>query len=130
MSEQMPLLVDDYDDAIRAAVIALGGFKKVGSDLRPELPIDQAGRWLSDCCNPDRRDTLSPKQLGLIRRMAREAGIHVLATFEAREAGYMDPMPVEPEDEKAALQRLFCAKVDELAAIQSQLGRNATRKRA
>lgn len=130
MSEQIPLFFDDYDDAIRAAVIALGGFKKVGAELRPELPVDQAGRWLSDCCNPDRRDTLCPKQLSLIRRMAREAGIHVLAVFESRDAGYMDPIPVEPEDEKAALQRMFCSKVDELAAIQAQLGRNASRKRS
>lgn len=128
--EQIPLFFDDVDDAIRATVIALGGFKKMGAELCPELPIDQAGRWLSDCCNPDRRDTLSPKQVCLIRRRAREAGIHILATFEARDAGYMDPMPIEPEDEKAALQRLFCAKVDELAAIQAQLGRNSMRRRA
>jgi hypothetical protein len=108
---QYPLFVEDYNAAIRQTVEALGGFKVVGAAMRPELPVDQAGRWLSDCVNPDRRDFLAPERLGFLRRMARREGVHILATFEARDASYADPEPVEPENEFADLQRTFSASV-------------------
>lgn len=107
MSDQIPLFVEDYDEAIRATVQALGGFKRVGADMKPDLGVEAAGRWLSDCCNPSRRERLTPSELAYLRRRARQAGVHVLASFEMREAGYADPQPVEPEDERAALQRDF-----------------------
>lgn len=105
--QQLPLFVEDITEAIRATVTALGGYKRIGAEMRPELPADQAGRWLADCLNHDRRDKLCPDQVGWIRRRARKAGVHVLATFEARDAGYAEPQPIEPEDERAKLQREF-----------------------
>lgn len=107
MSAQIPLFVEDYNEAIRATVNALGGFKKVGSELKPDKPVDEAGRWLNDCCNPDKREKLAPAELAFIRRRARTEGVHILAAYEAREAGYADPQPIEPEDERAALEREF-----------------------
>lgn len=107
MSAQIPLFVEDYNEAIRATVNALGGFKKVGSELKPDKPVDEAGRWLNDCCNPDKREKLAPAELAFIRRKARTEGVHILAAYEAREAGYADPQPIEPEDERAALEREF-----------------------
>lgn len=123
MSTQAPLFVEDYNDAIRETAIALGGLKKVGVALRPELSADAAGRWLSDCCNPDRRYTLAPEQLGLLRRMARAAGVHLLTTFEMRDSGYADPQPIEPEDERAALQREYIDAVRTLANLQTRIER-------
>ena len=120
MTDQIPLFVEDYPEAIRATVQALGGFKKVGAELRPELPVEQAGRWLADCSNPDSRYKLSPDQLALIRRHARQAGVHILAAFEARDAGYAEPQPIQPEDERAALQREF---IHAAKAFQSLLVR-------
>lgn len=107
MTDQIPLFVEDYYEAIRATVQSLGGFKRVGSDMKPDLAVDAAGRWLADCCNPEKREKLSPTELAYLRRRARQAGVHVLAAFEMRDAGYADPLPVEPEDERAALQREF-----------------------
>ena len=107
MTDQVPLFVEDYNEAIRATVQGLGGFKRVGADMKPDLAVDAAGRWLADCCNPEKREKLSPSELSYLRRRARQAGVHVLAVFEMREAGYADPLPVEPEDERAALQREF-----------------------
>lgn len=86
---------------------AMGGFKRLGADMKPDLAVDAAGRWLADCCNPEKREKLSPTELAYIRRRARAEGVHVLAAFEMRDAGYADPLPVEPEDERAALQRDF-----------------------
>ena len=107
MSDQIPLFVEDYNEAIRAAVQALGGFKRVGAELKPDLAADAAGRWLADCINPDKREILPPSSLAFIRRKARENGCHVLAAYEAQDAGYAPPVAIEPEDERAALMREF-----------------------
>jgi hypothetical protein len=107
MDLQIPMFVEDYPEAIRAAVQALGGFKRVGSDLKPDLAIDAAGRWLADCLNPEKRDILPPSALAYIRRKAREKGCHILAAFEAQEAGYAAPVPINPEDEKLKIEREF-----------------------
>lgn len=107
MNDQIPLFVEDYNEAIRAAIQALGGFKRVGAELKPDLAVDAAGRWLSDCLNPEKREILPPSALAYIRRRARESGCHILAAFEAQDAGYAPPQPVEPEDARAALQREF-----------------------
>lgn len=107
MNTQIPLFVEDYSEAIRATVNALGGFKKIGHELKPDKGVEEAGRWLADCCNAEKREKLSPAELAFIRRKARIEGCHILAAFEMREAGYHEPMPIEPEDERAALQREF-----------------------
>lgn len=104
---QIPLFFDTYEDAIRDAVQALGGNKVVGHLLWPTLPVDEAGRRLAHCLNRDKREKLDLDDLRAIRSAARRAGVHTLAAFEARDAGYADPQPIEPEDERAALQREF-----------------------
>jgi hypothetical protein len=121
MSEQLPMFVEDLNDAIRDTVKALGGFQKVGYDMQPEKGVEGAGRWLSDCCNPDRREKLSPEQLAYIRKRARQQGVHILAAFEARDAGYAPPKPIEPEDERAALLREFNLRAAEVVGLSKQL---------
>lgn len=49
MNTQIPLFVEDYSEAIRATVNALGGFKKIGHELKPDKGVEEAGRWLADC---------------------------------------------------------------------------------
>lgn len=121
---QIPLFFDSYEDAIRNTVTAIGGMKKVGSMLWPALPVDDAGRKLAHCLNPDKREKLDPGELALIRKAARQAGIHTLAAYEMRQAGYTDPVPVSPEDEAAQLQREFITAVKALDSIQQRLARN------
>src|SRR5690606_21335963 len=79
MSDQIPLFVDDYYEAIRATVQALGGFKAVGHDLKPDLAVDAAGRWLADCCNVNKRAKLLPSVLVYGPRRARAARVTTLA---------------------------------------------------
>jgi hypothetical protein len=122
-TDQIPLFYDTYEDAIRDCVMALGGFKKVGSLLWPAMPADDAGRKLSACLNTDKREKLDLGELRLIRREARMAGIHILAHYESRDAGYAEPQPIAPEDEAAQLQREYIAAVKTMAAIQSRMDR-------
>lgn len=114
---------EDFTEALREAVRALGGNKKVGPQLWPELPLEQASNRLRDCLNPERREKLSPDQVLLLLRLARTAGFHGAMAFIAYEAGYERPRTVEPEDREAELQRKFIDAVDNLAKIQAQLGR-------
>lgn len=124
MTDQIPLFVDDYYDAVRAAVEGLGGYKRVGHDMRPDLSVEAAGRWLADCVNPDKRENLSLTELAYIRKAARQSGVHVLAAYEAQDAGYAPPQPVNPEDEAAKLQREFIASVKALEALQKRMAHN------
>lgn len=120
---QIPLFYDSYEDAIRDCVTALGGNKAVGNMLWPALPADEAGRKLAHCLNSEKREKLDLGELRLIRRAARQAGVHILAHYEARDAGYTEPQPLNPEDEAAQLQREFIASVKALEQLQARMAR-------
>lgn len=120
---QPALFHEDIWQALRDCVSALGGSKKLGTKLRPEMEADKAGRWLLDCLNPDKADKLSVEQLILVLREARKANCHVAAHFIARETGYAEPQPIEPDDEKAALQRAFIHSVETQRQIMQRLER-------
>lgn len=122
---QPSLFHDTYEDAIRDTVMALGGYKKVGSMLWPAMPADDAGRKLSACLNTEKREKLDLGELRLIRRESRKVGVHILASYEMRDAGYAEPQPISPEDEAAQLQREYIAAVKTMAAIQARMDRNA-----
>lgn len=114
---------EDINDALREAVRKLGGHKKVGPQMRPELPLEQAANWLRDCLNPDRREKLSPEQVQFLLRLARAAGFDGAMGFVAFDAGYEPPRPVLPKDQEAELQHKFIDAVERLEAIQRQLQR-------
>lgn len=113
---------ESINDALQAAVIALGGYKKVGPALRPELPIDQAAGWLRDCLNPARRERLAPEQVMFVLRKAREAGYHAAMNFVAFDTGYK-ATPVDPTSQIEQLQERFCDSVTTLSNMAAQLER-------
>lgn len=119
--QQEPLFCEDITEALRATVQALGGPKKVGYELWPTLGIDGAASKMRDCLNADRRQHLDPNDLLALMSMARSHGVHTLAAYLMREAGYADPQPVEPEDQRAALQREFIESVRRLEVLNKQL---------
>jgi len=119
MSQQQ-LFHEDVWQALRDCVTALGGSKKVGLLLRPELDAQTAGRWLLDCLNPERKEKLGVEQVLLILRESRRINCHAGMTFICRDAGYGDPQPVEPEDERAALQLAF---IEQSRAMQTLFAR-------
>lgn len=128
--QQLSLICDTYDDAIRDTAVALGGFKRVGVLLWPTMPADEAGRRFANCLNPDKRDKFSPGDLALLRREARKTNVHTLAAFEMRDAGYAEPQPVEPEDERAALQRAFVEQSKAMQALFVKMERAGLRAAA
>jgi len=129
--EQEKLFHDDIYDAIRTAVQRIGGTKKVGATLWPEKSVTQAGELLANCLNRSRPEKLDPEQVLLIKRLARQANCHVIVAFENEDCGYKPPVPIEPVDEMAELQRTFIESVkqqkelaDRMQRAQMRLGRD------
>lgn len=104
METQVPLFHEDIYAAIHTAIMALGGAKKIGSCLWPDKPADKAGELLNNCLNRTRAEKLDPEQVNYISREARKVGCHAIAEFNGSDQGYQ-VTPIEPEDEKAELQR-------------------------
>jgi hypothetical protein len=115
------LFHESLADALRECIAVCGGSKDVGRLLWPEKAPDVAGRLLADCLNDAKREKLSPEQVLLILRLARERGCHAGMTFIARELGYADPQPIEPEDERAKLQRDFIESTKALARMAQRI---------
>jgi len=117
---QKALWSDTFEDALRVAVEAIGP-KNMAGELFPEKPVQQAAQLLWHCLDPERGEKLAASQIALIIRRGREAGSHAPMHFLAAEANYETPQPVEPEDERARLQRAFVESVRELRSIEQRL---------
>lgn len=115
------LFHESLADALRECIAVCGGLKGVGKLLWPEKDADIAGRLLADCLNDSKREKLSPEQVLLVLRLAREKGCHAGMTFIARELGYADPQPIEPEDERAKLQREFIESTRKLTQMAQRI---------
>lgn len=120
---QVALFHESITDAMREVILALGGLKSVASRMRPEMPADHAGRWLADCLSAERREKLSPDGVLWLGREGRAVGCHALANFFCRDLGYADPVPLEPDDEKARLEREFIEAAKSMQAMAERLTR-------
>lgn len=99
--------MESINEALIELVKSLGGSKQVAPWLWPEATPDAAQRKLLDCLNEDRPHHLTPSQLMLLLRMGRERGQHQAVEFMLGDLGYAPPVPIEPRDELAELQRQF-----------------------
>lgn len=115
---QPKLHYDDFNDALHDLVQALGGFKKVGPRLWPELPSDEAAHRLRHCLNADRREKLSPHQVLLLLRWGREVDFHGAKYFLDDDAGYQRTAPLDPRQEKnKAIEALQAATEAQTRAV-------------
>ena len=124
VEHQIPLFAESPEEALRAVIAHLGGAKTVGAKLRPDLPADDAGRWLIKCLDHDRAEKLSLTQILWLLRSGHDAGAHTAMQYLAWHAGYQ-AVPVEPADEHAALQRAFIESVAQQRAMLARMERLA-----
>lgn len=109
------------NDALIACVKALGGSKQVGPLLWPEKMADAAQRALLDCLNPERPNHLTPEQMALLLRRARQTGYHDAASWLMADLGYSEPIPMVPKDEQAELQRQFILATNQMADMMARM---------
>lgn len=119
--DQGSLFHEDVYEALRTDIMASGGFKAVGSLLKPESEVTAAGRWLNDCLNGAKSDKLSPEQMMLIIRSAKSHGSYAAMWFMTDQCGFNRPNPVEPEDERAKLMREYIEATKRLGSIAAQI---------
>jgi hypothetical protein len=118
---------ESLNEALIGCVKALGGSKQVGPQLWPEKAPDSAQRMLLDCLNDERAAKLSPEQVLLILRLARSKGHHDGVAFILSDLGYAAPVPVDPRDEAAELQRQFMGVMGKAEELVQRMERAASR---
>lgn len=121
MNAQSALFYENFSQALDDVIKHAGGSKVVGHMLWPELPMERVGNKLKDCLNENRPEKLSPDQVILILKLGRDVNCHAAIHYLTRESGYSDPQPIQPEDEKARLQREFIDATKHISALTSQL---------
>lgn len=121
-------LFTDWNDALDGVVHALGGYKKVGVLLRPELASkpQAASQWLRDCLNLDRAERMNPDQVFMPLRLARAAEYHAAKHWMDAELGYEQGRPLSPTDEAVSLTHRSQELVRELRSITERLERLST----
>lgn len=97
MQAELPLY-ECMEDALKSAIYALGGSKKVGPMIWPAKGVEAASRLLNDCLNPSRAERLDPEQLVLVLRSARDVGCYAPFQWFAGECGF-DARPVTQAEE-------------------------------
>jgi hypothetical protein len=129
MPEQVALFHDSIHDAVGAVVAALGGKKKVATQLWPRLKPETAYTRLAHCLSDEFPEKLAPDELLFLARAGREIGCHSIVKYMAEECGYAPPEPVDPLDETDTLRReirdglaALNRKVDRLERVEIKAG--------
>ena len=120
---QPALFCESLVDTVRDAVRASGGNKVVGAKLWPKKSPEAAARTLANCLNEHRAERLTPDQLLLLARLARDRGCHVVMEYLAAQLGYCAPVPIEPADEVAELQRQYIESTKALLKMAERIER-------
>jgi hypothetical protein len=121
---QTPLFHEDLNAALAHLVSALGGNQRVGTEMWPSIKsAEKAGRRVADCLNDNHQQRFTFDDLIWLLAKGRSVGVHNAMAFIASECGYAAPVPVEPEDEAAALQRKFIEQVDALGVLLTRAER-------
>lgn len=114
---------DTPEEALKAAVSALGGPKKVGVLLWPQLEEqpDKAGRKLADHLNEERAEKLSLEQVVFIFRKAQQAGYHEAMYEWNRMCGYSPSKPLNNAEELARKSEEVRALLEAMEKKQAEI---------
>lgn len=120
---QGALFCESIYDALGAIVQALGGPKKVGPRMQPTKTEEDARTWLLNRLNPDRREKFDPEEIMWLICEGRKAGCHVLINYICESSQYAPPTPIDPEDQRAELQRKFIEATRNLQSMAREIQR-------
>jgi hypothetical protein len=118
--DQPKLFEDSLKDAIGTAIKAAGGFKTVAGVLWPTKKPDSAYARLKACVDEKKDEELTPDELSMIIKLAREQGDHSIMRYLGMEHSY-EIKPISPEDEKTALQQSFVQAVKTVERIAERM---------
>jgi hypothetical protein len=114
---QIALFHDSVSAALQTAINAIGGSKRVASELWPTLSQDVAYARLRHALQEDRPEKLSPNELLHIARRAASVGCHAVAEYFGHDCGY-EFSPLDPDEaKKRAKKARRAALLAELAQL-------------
>ena len=116
---QAPLWHDTIHDALRALIDALGGPKRVASDLWPARDVADGQRYLLKCLDVERPEKLGLEEFVWLMRAGRAGGCHVLAEYLGQACQY-ELRPVDP----AAVEADLAARVQQTLSQTAELIRH------
>lgn len=120
---QSELFHDDIYSALDAAIMALGGYKKVAGWLFSNKTLDTAYAHLKNCMREDKSEKLSPHELLMIMQAARDIGVHDVMNYLADAANYQRPQTLEPKDEMMELQKRYIEAAKAMQHIAQRIER-------
>lgn len=121
MQIEMPFY-EGAEDALKAAVQALGGAKAVGSKLWPDKSMEDARTLLLNCINPERKEKFDYSQLIWIFREAKRIGHSAGFEWFARECEF-EARAVSAAEEKDRLTGVIEQSTKTLAQALATLER-------
>jgi len=121
--QQDELFHEDWREALRHVVKALGGVEAVGADLWPHKTRKAAGNLLSDCLNPERANKLDLEEIQALIQMGRSHGIHCGIHLLCDLTSYERPQPATPKSPKTLLLEKQAAIAAEAARLQREIDR-------
>ena len=115
------LFCETVEEAIDEVCKAHGGRKKSAVELWPSMGVREAHNRMDACLNPERREKFDPAEITWFIKLGRQIGCHSMMRHFAQEGGYQEPVPIEPEDERARLQREYIDAVARFERLQTNL---------
>lgn len=112
-------LNESLRDALIEVIKAAGKSKAVGLLMRPELSAEDAGNWLRNCLDADRREKLSLDQFMFLLKLGRQHNCHAAMEFLGDDIGYA-VNAIEPEDERTIVMREFNVAVGIMGRIAAR----------
>lgn len=110
------------EDALRAAIQALGGAKVIGNLIWPDKSVETAANRLLDCTNSARAEKLEITQVMFILRKARDAGFHAPFLWLSNQLGY-ESRPVSQDEEEDRITHVIEMSAKTLAQSIEKLER-------
>lgn len=117
---QLELIHESVNDALRSAIAALGGPKKVACLLRPSWEGDRAQRWLNNALDAQRPEKLEVEDIIWILRESKRAGFHQAMSYIANECEY-EARPIVPEEAEANLVKVIANASETMQKAMRQL---------
>ena len=101
--EQEQLFIESEESAIEALAQRIGGLKKLGALMYPDLLTDDAHKLLLNKLNPKNRAVFSAVDGRLAKRIGAQFDCHIYKWWCDDTIGYQRSRPAEPKDSDEAL---------------------------
>ncbi len=96
--EQEQLFIESESSAVEALAQRIGGMKKLGALMYPELLGDDAHKLLLNKLNPKNRAVFSSEDSRKAKRIGAQFDCHIYKWWCDDKTGYQRSQPTEPKD--------------------------------